>query len=296
MKKLLLPLLALTLMAGSYAGALVKAPDFEKASAKVKEEGYVIFAYADGWDRYSEKMCKALLKAKSVNSALGSAVVMEVGVPQNPSEARLEAQKKQLGKLALPKPSGMVSYPAVVFYDSNGRYYSIICGKEMVFPEPADLAKSIKARLTGLEKQQELLKKAESAAGVEKARLLGQAASIPNIERPDKVVDQIKKADPQDQSGYVRSLSLNPWAFVEGLVKKSTPEEALAKLEEMLKDSAYTADQKQFFYAAMIGFHRRSKSAADKAKIPALAEKMRELNPESDLGRAAARVAADWSK
>lgn len=295
MKKLFVALCSILLLAAPVASAMVKAPDFEKGSKKVKDDGYVIVAYADGWDRYSEKMCKELLKSSPVSSALGRAVVIEVGVPQRPSKERSERLQKRLGKLELPPGTHNTSYPAFIFYDKNGRRYSIICGSDMVFPEPKVLAQQIKARIEGLKLQQELLARAEKATGAQRAELLGQASVIPHVARPDKVVDQIKQADSSDQSGYIRRLNFQPWGFVEGLVKNSKAPEAIAKLETMLQDPAYSPEQKQIFYAVMIGFYHRSKSAEDKAKIPDLAEKMRALNPESDLGRAASTVARDWA-
>lgn len=295
MKKLFVALCSILILAAPMASAMVKATDFEKGSKKVKDDGYVIVAYADGWDRYSEKMCKALLKASPVSSALGRAVVLEVGVPQRPTEERREKLKKRLGKLELPPGTHNTSYPAFIFYDKNGRRYSIICGSDMVFPEPKELAEKIKARIEGLKQQEELLAQAEKASGTQRAELLGQVSVIPHIARPDKVVDQIKKADSSDQSGYIRRLNFQPWGFVEGLVKNGKAPEAIKKLETMLQDSAYSPEQKQIFYAAIIGFYHRGKSAEDKAKIPDLAEKMRALNPESDLGRAASTVARDWA-
>lgn len=44
---------------------------------------------------------------------------------------------------------------------------------------------------------------------MEKARLLGEAASLPGINPPDtlrRVIEQIKKVDPKNETGYTRKL------------------------------------------------------------------------------------------
>lgn len=286
-------LLALGLLAP--VQALEVSASFEAAAQKVTDSGYAVFAYAADWDAYSKDICKKLLADDSIASALGDMVVLEAPIKEFPSEEEQKAESTRLGKLVLPKPSGHMSYPAVIMYDKSGRCCSVVCGEPMARADVPNIASGIRARREGMLRQQELLAQAAKAQGVEKAKLLGQAAEVRYMNRPDGILNQIKKADPTDLSGYVRRLSLNPWDMA-GKLAKMNPVAAREEIEKLMADSAYSVEQQQIFCAYMLGTLRRSQGAGLDDQIRQYAVKMRDLDPASDLGRSADSVLRDWIK
>lgn len=270
------------------AGTIVK--NYEQAQPLVGEDGYILVAYGDGWDHHSEKNAKKLLAAKEFLAAGGNAVYMSLGIPQVSTEETKAAQATVLGKLKLPKPR---SYPAIFLFDKNGRHYATISGK-LLRKAPVDkVSQELKTLHANGLKQQELLRQAASANGVAKARLLGQAATLPNINRPDNVINQLKQADPKDESGYIRRLEHNPWDWAERCAKLPT-EEALAKMDEMLADPAFTNDQKQKLCATYIGCLYHSGNPDLVARIPEMAQKMKAYNPDDVQAQSAPIVIRDW--
>lgn len=273
------------------AAALQKAEDFEQAKALVQDDGYMVFAYADGWDTFSKKACRNMLADKAVQKAIGNAAVLEFAVPNVSSKEDKEAVKKRFGALALPNPS---QYPAIYMYDKSGRLYSTICIAFKDLKKYKSIASQIGARRDLARKQQELLDKAAKAQGVEKARLIGQASELPDIVPPAKALDQIKKADPKDESGYVRRMGYNPWGVAEASAKNKDWKAALADVEKRIADPAYTDDQRQKLYATAIGLLYSHPSGDNLKKMRRYGLKMQELDPDSVLGQSFTAMAREW--
>lgn len=101
---------------------------------------------------------------------------------------------------------------------------------------------------------------------MEKARLLGEAASLPGINPPDtlrRVIEQIKKLDPKNETAYARKL-ITPYDLSNEIFSIETSKDAdkgwqaaLAQAEIFLKDPVYSNEQKQALYAISIGILRR---------------------------------------
>ena len=53
------------------------------------------------------------------------------------------------------------------------------------------------------------LAKAEASSGVEKARLLGKAALIPGLRKPQDVGKRIEQADPENKAGMQKVATIN---------------------------------------------------------------------------------------
>ena len=43
-------------------------PTVEAAKAKVTDDGYILFIYPKGWDKYGEKLCKKLTADKELSN------------------------------------------------------------------------------------------------------------------------------------------------------------------------------------------------------------------------------------
>lgn len=143
------------------------------------------------------------------------------------------------------------------------------------------------------------MKRADAASGVERARLIAEAWAVPGIEPPNNYRNLVKAADPNDESGMVRRLHFDGWGLAQKYCGKESDgglqlgdEATIAKMKEFLKDDAYTPEQKQVFYAIIIGVLNRGGGNA--MLIKGNANEMKRLNPESNLGVTADQVIKLW--
>lgn len=291
------------------AGLVMQAPtmaepvlvdSYDAAQAVLQDDGYILFAYAQGWDNSSSKICRKLMNSQAVKQAAGNAVFMEVPVPNVLTDEFKEAQKAKFGKLAIPDAS---DYPAILMLTKGGRHYATLCGPAVRNSKPQDVAKNISDNLAAMRKQEELLAQAAKAKGVEKARLLGEAASQPGINPPERmgnIIAQIKKLDPNNETGYARKL-INPFDLsmeIFGIESSKDAgkgwQAALSQAEAYLKDPVYSTEQKQALYAISIGIMRRHMGARAASKIREYARAMASLNPDNYLGQSAKIVERDW--
>lgn len=287
-------LLALSLLlAPLTATAYQKAENIEQGKTLVTDDGYAIVTYADGWDKYSKKTAEMMMADPAVTKALGNAVVMTLPVPNVTSKEETEANKKRFGNMDLSFPN---VYPAIILYDKTGRRLADVCIPYSERKNPAAVAAKVSKAMDGAHKQAELLKKAESAKGVEKARLLGQASAIAGINRPNKVVDAIKKEDPKDESGMVRIAGLNLFATAIESASTKDWEADLASMKELMENPLLTAEQKQQACCICIGLLRRNGGPARKAELKEMIAKLRSLDPNSLLGKSAIDAERMWIK
>lgn len=277
------------------AQAATKVATYEQAQARLNDEGYLLFIYGQGWDKRGRELTTALYNHPSVVKAAGNSVMMLVPLPESMDETEKETFSKVMGKLQLPHPHSKHSFPAVVMYDKTGRLYSIICGPSMVQPAPERISLVISRRKAGLAQQLNLLAQADKAQGEERARLLLQACRIDNLERPDRVQDLIKKADPEDKAGCLAALNFhnNP---VGDKAKDMPLADFLTEMDKAIANPLHTVQQKQNACAFTIGTIRRRVGMGGSHLIRKYAGQMKELNPDSVLGRSADVVLRDWTQ
>lgn len=281
--------------------AVETADTYEASKAVVTDAGYIIFAYAEDWDSFSKGVCEKLMSNANVIKAAGSAVFMRAPIPNVLTDERKAADKEKFGPLQV---ADAPDYPAIIMLDKNGRHYSTITGSFMHKAAPTKVASIIRERLAGLKQQQDFLARAQNAKGVEKATLLGAAASIRDINpvaRIGEIIKQIKQLDPKDESGYARKLR-DPMDFVGEIVgiEKSKDADkgwkaALAKVEEYLKDPVYTVPQQQALHALAIGLLRRNAGPRAAADISSHARAMATLDPDSYIGKSAPIAEREWA-
>lgn len=304
MKDLLFP--AMIALATAVPAVVHAAPQiaetYEAAQPLLQDDGYILFAYAEDWDTYSKKVCDKLIASSAVQQAAGNAVFMRVPVPNILTDERKEADKARYGDLKIPDSN---NYPALILLTKQGRHYATITGTYMTKARPKKVAGLIKEAMQAMHKQETLLEQANSAEGVEKARLLGEAALVPGINPPDasrKIINQIKKLDPKNETGYARKL-IPPFdlsveiSTIEREKDTNKPhgwQEAINRVEEYLKDPVYTNEQRQALLAVYIGILNRNKGLAAAAKIRELAHEITKLGPDTDLGKTVPTILRDW--
>lgn len=274
------------------AGIVVES--YEKAQAVSHKDGYVLAAYPHGWDKKGEKKMRRCLGTNAILDAAGDTAIIPVPVAQITDDASKKQLEQILGSLKLPKAT---SYPAFFLLDATGRHYATLAEPGMRHLKIDDLAVRLSARIQDGHHQKALLDKAASLPpGIEKAKLLGQAAELPNLHKPQDILKSLRESDPQDTLGYIRRISFNPWAFASSTAKNMSFEEAENKIKEMLEDSAYTAEQKQKIYATYIGLIRRQAAPDSVQRMAELLKTMTELNPDSLLAKSAPIAARQWLK
>lgn len=281
--------------------------NYQAAQNNIPEDGYAVILYADGWDKFSKKTAKKMLKSKAVREALKNTIAIEYAAPNfwtappkdcSPEEAAKirDSKKERDAKLGKLKWAGPQTYPAIVLYDKNGRHYATINIHYSDRNNTKEIADTINAARESLAKQNELLKKAESASGLEKARLLGQSAVFNNINRPDNIVKRIKEVDPQDKSGYVRRLEFNMHGYAESTAKTKDWKQTLKEVEDKIDDKAYSDTQRQGLYATACGLLHRHGTIDDMPKLSRYLREMEKLDPKSIQGVSADHAAVIWIK
>ena len=290
--KVINSLLALALaLAPLTATAYQTAQNIEEAKTKVTDDGIAVVMYARDWDKYSKKTAELMLADPAVTKALGQAVVIRMDVPNVTSKEETEANKKRFGKLDLSFPN---VYPAIVLYDKNNRRLADICIPFAERKDPAAVAKKVQAAMDAARKQAKLLAQAESASGVDKARLIGQAAAVPGVNRPNDVAKQLKQLDPKDETGLYEVATLNLFATAIESAGTKDWEADLARMKKLMANPMLTTFQKQQACCIAIGLLRRHGKMARREELRQMIKTLRELDPDSVLGKSATDAARLW--
>lgn len=287
-------ILALALaLAPLSAMAYQKADNIEEAKSKAGKDGIVLITYAEGWDKHSKKTAERMMEAAAIKKALGDAVVIRHGVRNVTSKDEQEKITARFGKTDLSFPN---SYPAFIFYNKDGYRLADYCIKYSDRKKPKKVAKQLKKILDASARQQDLLAKADAATGVEQARLLGEAAAVPGLRKPDQVAQRIKKADPQDQSGMHRIVTLNLYETAIQTAKTEDWQATLAEMKELMQNPLLTTDHKQQICCICIGLLHRHGGLAHKQELKETIDKLEELDPDSVLGKSAVDARRLWVK
>lgn len=282
-----LALAALTIPAGAYQ----KAENIEEAQSKAGSEGIVLVTYAEGWDKYSKKTALEMLENPAVKKALGKAVVLKWGVPNVSTKEQNEANSKRFGKLDLSFPN---AYPAFIFYNKEGQRLADLCIRFDERKRPRLMARRIKETISAMEKQAELLDKAGQASGLEQARLLGQAAIVPGLNKPRDIAKRIQQADPDGQTGMHQMATLNLYERAIQSAGTKDWEATLAEIKTIMKNPNLSIDQQQQACCICIGLLRRHGGLARKEELKAMIDKLESLNPDSLLGQSARDARRLW--
>lgn len=300
MKKILFLTASLTLsfaLCGSPASAATVVENYAQISQPLSADGVILFVYGKGWDAKGEQLCRSLMADAAVQQAAGSAALMLAPTLQYPTEEQTEAVKAQLGSLSLPDDGADDSYPALIFFDNENRRYSLLCGAELMDnPAPEAVAGAVTARLNALHQRAALLAVAESLSGEAKALKLLEAARVEGITMSlDSLREQIKAADPEDNSRALWALNFDNGSLTDEEKKTLSLEDVCARVDSYLNDPLLTVNQKQRACAYAIGHIHRSSGNSRSDLLVRYARRMHELAPDTVLGRSALIVIRDWA-
>ncbi len=177
-------------------------------------------------------------------------VLVELDFPRDQSKITPETKAKNE---ELQKKFQIQGFPTIVLTDAGGRPYATTGyekgGAEKYIEHLNELRQRRAAR-------DEAFKKAESLEGVEKAKTL--VGAIKAMELPDEmgasfygdVIEQIKKADPKDETGYVKKQ--NQKAQLQeigekamGFLRNQDFDGATAYLDKAVEEAGFEAEMKQ---------------------------------------------------
>lgn len=289
----LLSLCAAMLTAPVAQGAQM-AQNYEQAKSMVTDDGYILFIYGKGWDKKGDAQCRKLMADPAIQKAAGNAVMILAPLLQFPDDAAKEEMKAVAGELVYPVPSRKISYPAIVMYSKTNRCYAFVCGPDIVKNDVKAIAARMEKHLKALRTQDALLAQAEAAQGQEKAKLLFQASHVPNAEGIDKVINDIKKADPKDESGYAAAQDYTN-GFQKDPDKEASLESILARLDKVIADPRYTDEQKQKSCAYAIGCIRRKAGYAQADLMQKYLDQMAKFGgPDALLTKTIPIIKRDW--
>ena len=284
---------ALLTLPVSPVSAAQQFPDYESAAKRVTEDGYILFIHPSGWDRFGEKLCKKLVADEGVRAAAGSAALILAPIYQNRTDKTNENAKQVMGPLGYPGDMADISYPALVFYDKNGRQYAALYGEALVDASVTEVAALVKHRMDAKKKQQALLDESGKATDpAQKARLVFDATRVSGVEWPNGVKETLKSIDPEDKQGYRAALD-----FGFAIQPNESLDSIHKRLTTALENEKISDWQKQRACATVIGHIRRAYGTmAGGPYINKYARIMQKLDPKSPLGLSAAVVMRDWVK
>jgi hypothetical protein len=272
--------------------ALAAAPvaDFATAleQAKANKVPIAVFLHGSDWNKSGETLLKAWNDPRFADVAGKDLLMVTIDQKENPSEAEKAASKRNE---ACQPPYR--SLPAVALYDSEGRLVAARSGAAEI-RESGGLPASVKSMRVVLTDRDSLWKRASGSAGVQRASLYGagldrmnQGLGPKNLYQP--ILDEIRKADPNDQSGYTGKYTFNRQALLDMAMDKATKnEQAAAELElnKWLRNTRLSPRQIQELHATRFALYQRWPEKKTQARNAL--EEMRKADPKSDLGLAAA--------
>lgn len=264
--------------------------DFTTAleQAKSTKVPIAVFLHGSDWNKTGEIMLKAWNDPRFADVAGKDLLMVSIDRKENPNEAEKTTAKRNE---ACQPPYR--SLPAVALYDSEGRLVATRSGAAEI-KDSGGLPATVKSMRAVLTDCDNLWKRAAGSSGTQRASLYGagldrmnQGLGPKNIYQP--VLDEIRKADPNDQSGYVGKYTFNRDVLLNMVTDKAKKNEQAAaeqELDKWLKNTRLSPRQIQELHATRFALYQRWPEKKSQARNAL--EDMRKTDPKSDLGLAAA--------
>ena len=284
-----------------FAGhAAQRAETYQNALNMAGSDGVIAYCYGPDWNRRSVMLLNSFWKSEKLSEAAGDAILVAVPFYEDKHSAEA-SQHSHIGS-GMPNPAFSVC-PTVMFFDKNGRMYASMQGNDYLGTDAActEGVKNVQKYLQALRTQQQLMAKADSAQGEEKAKILAQVAELP-IKSPDGLLQQIKEADPKDKLGYARRLEFNARAFMydqldtkDGFLHPDFEPDytkMMKDCEAVFRDDALRSRDRQAVYNLYIGQSRREHIQGNRLK--GLIRKVNKLDPDTDYGQLSPTLMNLW--
>ena len=290
-------LVALYCSGFAFAGGEGWSSDFaaaRKEAAKSKKDLLIDFTGSD-WCSWCIKLNKEVFSQEPFKAGVKDKfVLVELDYPQNKSKLAAETikQNEELGK-----KYAVQGYPTILLTDADGKPFAATgyqAGGPEAYVKHLDELRAKKAA------RDESFAAAAKASGVDKAKALVAALAAMGLENNmvqefyGDVAEQIKAADPKDETGFAKAAALKVrlatfQSELGACARKSDHDGALALVDKTLKEGGFgTEDTQQIMITRAMIFAQQKKydeafKAVDEAKAFA---------PDSELAAGIAGIKA----
>lgn len=248
--------------------------------AKTENKGIFVLVYgASDWDAKSEEFLAKQWNSSELQQFMSAHLVYTIPFYQNPTEEQRKTWEEIKNKL------GSSSYPSLSFLDAQNTVVWTLLSPDLL-TSPAQILAKMTEKMKAYVQQQEYVKSADSAQGVDKATLLGKACEL-DIAYPSDALKKIAEADPEDKSNYTKRLTLNSWSVTEKFADMSL-EEAISQANIYLDNPIYQNQHRQEIGIALLGKMRRD--AVPLQQIITLAKKIETIDKNSPYAGAAKTI------
>lgn len=281
--------LSLLLCCTPLVASAAPVPHFEAAlaAAKSSQAPIAVLIHGSDWNRAGESLLKIWQDPRIAEAAGAATLLVTIDRLENPDDAARELVKPN-AKCDPP----VRSLPAVALYDPDGRLVSVRSGLPEI-EASGGLPATLKNMRTLLAKRDELWKRATTEQGPKRAALLGAGLDLMNQGLGPKnlyqnVLNDMKQADPKDESGYIGKYTFSHWALLDLVldkVKAGDPAAAEVELDRWNRFTRLDKRQRQELHATRFALYQRWPQKKEMARRSL--EDMRAVDPASDLGKAA---------
>jgi hypothetical protein len=256
--------------------------------AKSSKAAIAVLVRGSDWNRPGEIAAKTWNDPRFLTSLGSGVLLLDLDRKEHPTDA-----DKALAKLNEMGNPQVRSIPAIALYDSEGRLIGSYSGSAEIDGAGGILPATKKLLATARERD-EFWKSAKGSSGMMKAGRLGQGLDRMDIGLGPKgiykpILEEMQKADPEDKSGYIGKYTFSAEKLVDLALDQAEKKEFAGADEEFSKWEAnprLSTKQKQQLQAARFALYQRWPEK--KQAVKPLLEKMRDLDPKSELGQAAA--------
>lgn len=283
-------LVAIHCIGSAFAAGEGWSSDFEaakKQAAEQKKDLLIDFTGSD-WCGWCIKLNDEVFKKDEFKAGVKDKfVLVEIDFPQDEKKLT-EATKKQ--NEALQEKYGVKGFPSILLTDAEGKPFAATGYEEGGPVKYVAMLDGLRAKKA---KRDEAFAAAAKAEGVEQAKQYVAALKAMELEDTTvngfygDIVEKIKKADPKDESGFVKQLEMKAKLAkfeeeLNGYAEKDDAEGALKFAEKTLTDGGFEGESKQqiALTKAMVLAHLKKFDDAIKAVDAAKA-----IAPESELGK-----------
>lgn len=273
----------------TFASAAERVADYPAALEKAKSGGQdiAVLFHGSDWCLPGKKLGDYWKSTNFAKFAGEDLLILDIDRKESPTTEDEALAKRNEACHVKPR-----SLPAIALFDHEGRLVALREGT----PELDSLGKpeqAIQRAVDVRKKRDDFWKKAEGARGPQKASLLAGGLDLLGLGTGPKdvykpVVEEMKKADPEDRSGAVARYTFPGRKLLETAVsdgKDGKFAEADAEIGGWLKKPQLTKEQRQEALAAKFALYQRWPEK--KNELPALLKEIEKLDPKSGLGAAA---------
>ena len=273
-----------------------RANTYYEALQAAGDDGVAIYCYGPDWNQRSVRMLKDFWETPEAEKACGEAIMVAVPIYQEPTPEQLEESETKGSGMPTP-PFGVC--PTVMLITRDGEMYANLPG--MDYLEGPAAYRNIEEKIGALRERIQLAKQAETLSGAERAQVINKIIELPII-TPRGLVELIREADPNDNTGLVRRNTHDALQFLysqmgtkDGFLSPDfEPDFKKMQVEcmKIVKDTALRPLDRQMAYALLIGQTRRERISGKHIKD--LIAACQKIDPTTPYGKLTPTLSTLW--